>query len=77
MTEYDFSIVGKRIHELRIENGLSQTQLGNSLSVSQDTVSLWEKSKSLPPVEIIVALSKLFDVSCDFLLGVDNYNNFS
>lgn len=77
MVDFDFCIVGKRIHELRLENGLSQTQLGKALSVSQDTVSLWEKSKSLPPVEIVVALAKLFDVSCDFLLGVDNYNNFS
>lgn len=66
-------IIGKRIHELRTEKGLSQMNLGEMLSVSQDTISLWEKSKSYPPVEMIILLSKIFEVSSDYLLGLIDY----
>lgn len=66
-------IIGKRIHELRVEKGLSQAKLGEMLSVSQDTVSLWEKSKSYPSVEIVILLSEIFEVSCDYILGVIDY----
>ena len=66
-------IVGTRIRELRTEKGFSQAQLGAMLNVSQDTVSLWEKSKSLPPVDIIYAISDIFGVSCDYLLGKTDY----
>lgn len=66
-------VIGKRIHELRVEKGLSQAKLGEMLSVSQDTISLWEKSKSYPPVEIVILLSEIFEVSCDYILGVIDY----
>lgn len=66
-------IIGRRIHELRVEKGLSQAKLGEMLSVSQDTISLWEKSKSYPSVEIVIILSEIFEVSCDYILGVIDY----
>ena len=73
MVDSELQVIGKRISELRIEKGMSQSKLGDMLSVSQDTVSLWEKSKSLPPVDMIILLSKIFEVSCDYLLGVSDY----
>ncbi len=66
-------MIGKRMRELRTDRGLSQAELGKKLSVSQDTVSLWEKSKSVPPADIIILLAQIFDVSCDYLLGVSDY----
>lgn len=68
-----YAIIGIRLKELRTEKKLSQAQLGERLSVSQDTVSLWEKSKSLPPVEAIIELAALFEVSADYLLGIKDY----
>lgn len=65
--------IGYRIKELRTEKHISQSQLGEMLGVSQDTVSLWEKSKSLPSVDIIIKLSEIFSVSCDYLLGVNDF----
>ena len=73
MKNDNLAVIGKRIHELRTDRGLSQKKLGEMLSVSQDTVSLWEKSKSCPPVEIVILLSKIFEVSCDYILGVTDY----
>ena len=66
-------IIGERIKELRTEKKISQEKLGQLLSVSQDTVSLWENSKSIPPADIIIKLAEIFAVSCDYLLGVKNY----
>ena len=65
-----YQIIGERIKELRLENKLSQAKLGSLLLVSQDTVSLWEKGKSLPTAEYIIAICKLFEISADYILGL-------
>ena len=64
---------GKRLKELRIENKLSQKEFGEILAVSQDTVSLWENGKSLPTAEYLIAISKHFNVSVDFLLCLTDF----
>ncbi len=73
MMDERLKVIGKRIHELRAEKGLSQAKLGTLLAVSQDTVSLWENSKSIPPSETIIMMAELFDTTCDYLLGVSDY----
>lgn len=65
--------ISKRIKELRIEKKLTQAQLGDKLSVSQDTISLWENGKSLPTAEYIIEICKLFGTSADYLLGLSEY----
>lgn len=64
--------INKRLRELRKLNNLTQTQLAEKLQTTQDTISLWELGKSYPDVESIVALCKLFDVSADYLLGLED-----
>ena len=64
------TVIGERIQELRMELGLSQAKLGDALAVSQDTISLWEKSKALPNTEYIILMCKVFDVSADYILGL-------
>ena len=65
--------IGKRIKEIRVDSGLSQERFGNCLSVSQDTVSLWEKGKSAPTAEYLIAIAKQFDVSVDYILCLKDY----
>lgn len=65
--------IGKRIKEIRVEHGLSQQRFGELLSVSQDTISLWEKGKSVPTTEFLVAISQRFDVSTDYILCLKEY----
>ena len=60
--------IGNQIQKLRLDNSLTQEQLAEKLSVSRQSVSKWELGQSVPELEIIIALSRLFDVSTDQLL---------
>ena len=75
--KYDYIMnaqnIGMRINEIRTENHLTQAQFGAKLSVSQDTVSLWEKGKSVPTTEFIILIARTFRVSTDYLLGLTEY----
>ena len=64
---------GARLRQLRIEKGLKQADLASMLSISQDTISLWECSKSLPDFISIQSLASIFDVSADYLLGLKEF----
>ena len=65
--------VAKRIKEIRLENKLSQKAFGEILSVSQDTISLWENGKSLPTAELLILISKKFKVSVDYILCLTDF----
>jgi len=58
-----------RLEELRRKNKLSQLELGKIIGVNQNTISQWESGAHLPPTVKLLALSKLFKVSTDYLLG--------
>ena len=64
--------IGERIKEIRNESKLNQSEFGKSISVSQDTVSLWEKGKSLPNTEYVILICKRYNVSADYLLGLED-----
>lgn len=63
--------IGSIIKELRREKGMSQTELAELLFTSQDTISLWERGKSLPDIAAVLKLTKIFKVSSDYLLGLE------
>lgn len=63
--------IGETIKELRKEKGYSQTKLAELLFTSQDTISLWERNKSLPDAKAIIALTQIFCVSSDYILGIE------
>ena len=65
-------MLGQRINELRIAMGWSQVQLAEKLSISKQTVSNWENENIQPSIEMLVRLAKLFHVSTDYLLGLEN-----
>ncbi len=63
--------IGILIRELRKEKNLTQAQLAQLLSTTQDTISLWELGKSLPDIVTVIKLSKIFGVSSDYLLNLE------
>jgi transcriptional regulator with XRE-family HTH domain len=63
--------IGEIIKSLRVENNMTQTQLASLLFTSQDTISLWERNKSLPDVKSVIKMASIFEVSTDYILGVE------
>lgn len=57
------------IIQLRKAMGLSQEQLAEQLEVSRQSISKWETGQSVPELEKLMALSRIFGVSTDALLG--------
>ncbi len=58
-----------RILEARVNAGLSQKEVALSLGVKAPSVWAWESGKSKPTAANLEALSKLYHVSVDYLLG--------
>ena len=64
----DFQAVGEKIHNLRTERGYSQDELAEMLFVSRQAVSRWELGLTLPSVDNLAELCKLFEVTFEELL---------
>lgn len=62
----------KRLKELRQERNLTQQELGKLLDVSGQTILNWENDINDPPIPKLIKISKLFNVSVDYLLGVQS-----
>ena len=65
-------MLGQRISEMRISFGWSQVELAKRLGVAKQTVSNWENENIQPSIEMLVRLAKLFNVTTDYLLGLNN-----
>ena len=65
MRDYKF---GTRIYNLRKGMGISQTELGNWVGVSNKAVSKWETGEAKPAINQLMKLSKIFDVSVEEIL---------
>lgn len=61
-------ILADKIMELRKKKGWSQEELAEKLGISRQSVSKWESAASIPDIDRILALSRLFGVSTDYLL---------
>lgn len=64
-------IFADKIIELRKKSGMSQEELAEKMNVSRQSVSKWEGAQSIPDLDKILALSKIFGVSTDYLLKDD------
>ena len=65
-------LFGIRLKELRQEKGLGQKELAKVINTSKQNISRWEKGYFEPDQEITVRLAQFFDVSTDYLLGLEN-----
>lgn len=59
---------GEKLQALRKARGWSQEELATQINVSRQALSKWESGASVPDTENVVALSRLFGVSTDYLL---------
>ncbi len=66
-------VFAKRLKELRVEKGYSQSELAKMIGSSCSVVCYWETDRSEPTAINLVKLADVFDVSVDYLLGRAEY----
>lgn len=62
---------GEKLQQLRRRQGWSQEELAAQIPISRQAVSKWESGAAMPDTENVVAISRLFGVSTDYLLHDD------
>lgn len=62
-------MLSARLKELREELGLTQEEVANKLNISRQAYANWETDRSEPSVEMLINLSKFYNVSVDYLCG--------
>lgn len=62
-----------RLLELRVEKGITQSQLAQELGVLTRTVSYWEKGQRQCNIDMLITLSAYFGVTVDYLTGKTDY----
>lgn len=65
----DFGITLKT---LRTQNNFAQVQLAQKLGLTKSVISAYETGLRLPSYDVLINIAKIFKVSTDYLLGMDN-----
>lgn len=61
------NIIG-RIRDLRESSDLTQTEVSQKLNIQRATYSNYENGVRTPPIEVLIALAKLYEVSIDYIV---------
>ena len=62
----------ERLRELRTEKGITQDSLAAETGLSHGCIAMLETSKRAPTGSTIIALAEFFEVTSDYLLGLEN-----
>lgn len=65
----------KNLKEERTNRNFTQQEVADILKITKQQYSLYETGKRTMPIEKIVKLAKLYDVSVDYLLGIEIFRN--
>lgn len=66
--------LGEKIYQLRRKQGYSQEELADKLNISRQSVSLWENNQTVPQIDYLIELSRLFNITLDELCGNNIYD---
>lgn len=62
---------GERLLELRRAVGLTQKQVADELGIHSVTYLHYEKDQREPPLDTVVRIAAFYDITTDYLLGVE------
>ena len=62
------------LREIRRKKGYSQQKVSFDLNISREALSYYENGKRNPDLELLVAMSKYFGKSIDYLITGKEYN---
>ena len=71
------NMLNERIREIRLAKKMSQVELARLLNVTKQSVSNWENDNIQPSIDILIKISKIFNVSTDYLLGLTPTNSIN
>lgn len=63
--------LGVRLQQLRMNRNMSQSELGKALHRSKSVISAYENDLRIPPLEVLTEIALIFNVSLDYLVGID------
>lgn len=66
---------GNILKKIRQDNNLTQEELAKKIDTSRSNIANYENNKNMPSVDILDKLSKMFNVSIDYLLGKSDIRN--
>ena len=72
MKNFDMIVVAERIKMLRTERNIGQNLLAKDIDVSNASISYWENAKQEPSAQAIYKMAQYFDVSADYILGLED-----
>ena len=64
-------MLGEKIFELRRNRKISQEEFAQILNTSRQAISKWERNEAKPDIDKLILISKLFNVSIDYLLSYE------
>lgn len=64
-------MIADKIKLLREAKDLTQADLARKLGVTRSGVNAWEMGITVPSTQFVTALAELFEVSADYLLGIE------
>lgn len=67
--------IGVRIKKLRSEYTMTQKKLADMLALTPKMISFYELGQRIPPMDIVLKLTEIFQISTDYLLGKDELRN--
>lgn len=62
----------KRIEDLRVDSDRTQAQIAEFLGCQREVYRRYEKGTRQIPVDMLIQLSRLYNVSIDYLVGLTN-----
>jgi len=67
-------LLNENIKNLRQLRGLNQVEFAKEMNVTKQCVSNWENDNVLPSIEMLKRIANFFNVSTDYLLGIETKN---
>ena len=62
---------GNTLKTLRVKKNMTQAQLAQKLGLIKSVISAYETGLRLPSYDVLIHISKIFNVSTDYLLGLE------
>ena len=70
--DIDNNLYPKRLKEIRKEHKYTQAKLAKKLNTDNGVISRYESGKTLILTSFLIEYAKIFNISCDYLLGKTN-----